>query len=129
MRCLIDRSFKICNSWNSFLNDTKTMKSDLIKNAYPRFLIDKAIKRYLDYKFSRNQNQLKDKCGVYYFKLPYIGNLSHYIKIKRPKLCKEFCKDNFNIKLVFNSFNVKNYFPDEDPIPNYLKSFLIYKFP
>ena len=127
--CLIDRSIKICNNWNSFYNDVENIKFNLIKNAYQPFLINKVIKRYLDYKFSSNQNQLKDKCGVYYFKLPYIGNLSHYIKIKRPKLCKEFCKDNFNIKLVFNSFNVKNYFPDKDPIPNYLKSFLIYKFP
>ena len=44
------------------------------------------------------------------------------------KLCKEFCKENFNIKLVFNSFKVKNYFSYKDPIPNYLKSFLVYKF-
>ena len=48
--------------------------------------------------------------------------------MKRLKLCKEFCKQNFNIKLVFNSFKVKNYFSYKDPIPNNLKSFLIYKF-
>ena len=44
------------------------------------------------------------------------------------KLCKEFCKENFNIKLVFNSFKIKNYFSYKDPIPNDLKSFLVYKF-
>ena len=43
-------------------------------------------------------------------------------------LCKEFCKENFNIKLVFNSFKIKNYFSYKDPIPNDLKSFLVYKF-
>ena len=62
------------------------------------------------------------------FKLPYIGNLSHHIKIKLSKLCKEFCKENFNINLVFNSFKIKNYFSYNDPIPNNLKSFLVYKF-
>ena len=46
------------------------------------FLIDKVIRKYLDYKFSSNQNQLKDKSDVHYFKLPYIGNLSHHIKNK-----------------------------------------------
>ena len=61
-------------------------------------------------------------------KLPYIGNLSHDIKNKLSKLCKEFCKENFNIKLVFNSFKIKNYFAYKDPIPNDLKSFLVYKF-
>ena len=44
------------------------------------------------------------------------------------KLCKEFCKENFNIKLVCNSFKIKNYFAYKDPILDDLKSFLIYKF-
>ena len=104
------------------------MESNLIKNPYPPFLIDKVIKKYLDYKFSSNQNQLKDKSDVHYFKLPYIGNLSHHIKNKLSKLCKEFCKENVNIKLVFNSFKIKNYFAYKDPIPNDLKSFLVYNF-
>ena len=90
--------------------------------------MNKVIKKYLDYEFSSNQNQLKDKSDVHYFKLPYAGNLSQHIKNKLSKFCKEFCKENFNMKLVFNSFKIKNYFSYKDPIPNYLKSFLVYKF-
>ena len=56
IKCLIDRLFKICNNWNSFHNDIENIKSNLIKNAYLPFLIDKVIKKYLDYKFSSNQN-------------------------------------------------------------------------
>ena len=78
--------------------------------------------------FSSNQNQLKNTSNVYYFKLPYIGNLSHHIKNKLSKLCKEFCKENFNIKLVFKSFKIKSYFSYKDPILDNLKSFLVYKF-
>ena len=43
------------------------------------------------------------------------------------KLCKKFCKENFNINLVFDSFKIKNYFSCKDPILNDLKSFLVYK--
>ena len=125
---MIDRSFKICNNWKFFHNDIENINSNLIKNAYPPFLNDKVIKKYLDYKFSSNQTQLKDKSDVHYFKLPYIGNLSHHIKNKLSKLCKGFYKENFNIKLVFNSFKIKNYFSYNDPIPNDSKSFLVYKF-
>ena len=125
---MIDRSFKICNNWNSFHNDIEDIKSNLIKNACPPFLIDKVIKKYLDYKFSSNQNQLKDTPDVHYFELPYIGNRSHHIKNKLSKLCKEFCRENFNIKLVFNSFKIKNYFSCKDPIPDDLKSSLLYRF-
>ena len=128
MNCLIDRSFKICNNWNSFHIDIENIKSNLIKNVNPPFLIDKVIKKFIAYKFSSNQNQLKAKSDVHYFKLPYISNLSHHIKIKLSKLCKEFCKENFNIKLVFNSFKVKNYFSYKDPVSSDMKSFLVYKF-
>ena len=55
IKCLRDRSFKIFNNWNSFHNDIENIKSNLIKNAYLPFLIDKVIKKYLDYKFSTNQ--------------------------------------------------------------------------
>ena len=37
IKCFIDRSFKICNNWNSFQNDLENIKSNLIKNAYPPF--------------------------------------------------------------------------------------------
>ena len=126
---MIDRSFKICNNWNSFHNDIENIKSNLTENSYPPVLSDKFIKKYLDYKFSSNQNQLIDTPDVHYFKLPYIGNISHHIKNKLSKLCKGFCKENFNIKLVFNSFKIKNYFSYKDPIPDDLKFFLVYNFP
>ena len=67
IKCLIDRSFKICISWDSSHNDIENIKSNLIKNAYPPFLIDEVFKKYLDHKFSNNQNQLKDTSDVYYF--------------------------------------------------------------
>ena len=124
---MIDRSHKICNNSNSFHNDIQNIKFNLIKNIYPPFLIDKVIKKLLNYKFSSSQNQLKDTSDVHYFKLPYIGNLSHHIKNNLLKLCKEFYRENFNIKLVFNSFKLKNYFSYKIPIPNDLKSFLVYK--
>ena len=49
-------------------DDVENIKSNLIKNAYPSFLIDKVIKKYLDHKFSNIKNQLKDTSDVYYFK-------------------------------------------------------------
>ena len=57
-------------------------------------MIDKIIKNYLDHKTSNNQNQLKETSDAFYFKIPYIGNLSHHIKNKLSKLCIEFCKEN-----------------------------------
>ena len=103
IRCLIDRSLKICNNWNSFHKDIANIKSNLIRNASPLFLINKVIKKYLNHKFSSNTSD------IYYFKLPYIGKLLHHIKNKLLKLCKEFCKENFkhlhSITTCFDSYN------------------------
>ena len=52
---------------------------------------------------------------------------SYHIKNKLSRLCKEFSKENFNIKLVFNSLKIKNYFSDKNWTPNDLKSFIVYK--
>ena len=93
----IDRSFTISNSWNSFHNDIEKIKSNLVKNAYPPFLIDKVIKMYLDYKFSSIQNQLKDKSDVHHFKLPYIGNFSHHIKTNVRNFANSFVKKTLTI--------------------------------
>ena len=37
-------------------------------------------------------------------------------------------KENFNIKLVFTSFQIKNYFLYKNPIADDLETFLVYKF-
>ena len=125
---LIDRPFKTFYNCNSFHNNIGNIKSNLIKNAYSPFLIAKVIKKYHSYKFSSNQNYLKDTSDIHYFKLLYIGNLSHHIKNKLSKLCNEFCKGNFNVKLVFTFFKIENYFSYKDPILYNLKSFLVYEF-
>ena len=84
----------------------KNIKSNFIENIFSSYLINEVIKTYLNHKCSSNQNQLKDTSGVYYFKLPYIDKLLHHIKNKLWKLWKEFCIEDFIIRLVFNSFNV-----------------------
>ena len=89
IKCLIDRLSKICNNWTSLHNDIENIKSNVTKYAYPLFLIDKVIKKYLDHKFSSSQNQLKNKSDIHYFKLPYISNLSHHIKIKQKSFVKK----------------------------------------
>ena len=80
-----------------------------MKNVYSPFLISKVIKKYVNYKFSSYQNQLKDTFDIHYFIIPYVDNLSHQIKNKLLQLCKGFCKENVNIKLGFTSFKIKNY--------------------
>ena len=117
---------------------------NLLNNSHPniKFPIEKQINHSINFlnvflSGINNQNLTPQT----YHKSTYTGllfnfksftsfsyKLSLHIKIKLLKLCEEFCKEKFNIKLVFNSFKIKNYFSYKDLIPNDLKSFLVYKF-
>ena len=82
MKDVIDRSFKICNNWNSFHNDIETLSLSFLKvHIYPLFLINKVIKKFLNHTFSSNQDQFKDTFDVYYFKDPIPDDLKSKFKI------------------------------------------------
>ena len=47
--------------------------------------------------------------------------------IENNKTVKQYCNEN-NVKIVFTSFKISNYFSVKDATPYFLKSFLVYKF-
>ena len=105
---MIDRSFKICNNWNSFHNDIESIKSSLIENTYPSFLINKVIKNTSIICFLVTKTNQKTHLTIITF--------CYHILI------------NLNFNLVFTSFKIKNYFSYKHPIPDDLESLLVYKF-
>ena len=107
--------------------DLNQIKKILKKNFYPEHLIDKTIKRYLNEKFSSNSQEKSSSDTSRYFKLPFIGRYSDVTKNKIQSLTKKLCKD-IDVKIVFNSFKIKDLFSTKDPLPSYLKSNVVYKF-
>ena len=70
----------------------ENIKSNLIKKAFLPFLVDKVIKKYLDYKFSSNQNQLKDKSDINYFNYHILATFHTISKINFRNFAKSFVK-------------------------------------
>ena len=127
VKCLIDRAFKINNTWKGFNEDIMKLTNTLTLNGYPKSFINKNINSYLNNFFNLiTKDSENTNCS--YFKLPYIGKFSNHTKKKIKTLIKRFCKDNVNIKLVFNSYKIKQYFSAKDKIPSDLKSNIVYKF-
>ena len=136
IKTLIDRAFKIDNTrdgFQNYLNDlTLTYKRNSFL-AHVSHVIDNTVKQYL----KKNSNTINGSSNALsqnnsinfrYFKLPYIGNFSKLADIKfKTLVCKNLCSD-FKIKLVFSSFKIKNFFTFKDPIPDVLKSYVVYEF-
>ena len=127
IKCLIDRAYKINNTWPGFHDDVSKIKDVLKRNSYPPFILDKIIKTYID-KIHYNNNKVSSELNkLQYFKLPYISKYSEQVQKKITKLCKQYYKEN-NVKIVFTSFKIRNYFSAKDATPYFLKSFLVYRF-
>ena len=56
-----------------------------------------------------------------------MGDFSTVTRIKLEHLLDVFCKD-IDIRIVFSSFKIRIFFSFKDPIPDALKSLVVYQF-
>ena len=92
IKCLIDRTYKICNSYQKIHKEFQKVTTLLLNNGYPRGIIDRHIKMYLNRKhkpLNKNASEIR-KSKFATFCLPFIGKASqqiekeirHFLKIK-----------------------------------------------
>ena len=117
VKTLVDRALKICNTWQAFNDDVASLTFILKKNLYPSKLIERII----------NCSVSEQEPNTFYFKLPYIGYFSSIAQKHIPRLSHSYC-NNVNIVLAFSAFKVGSLFRVKDPIPNGLRSCVVYKF-
>ena len=131
IRTLVDRAYKINNTLLAFNEDVKKLSYTLKRNQFPKHLINKVLKAYLDGVNSsitpcKDSDTTSDGICILYFKLPYLV-LSNFAQRKVSTLTKCYCR-NLNIKLVFSSFKIKNLMNVKDSVPKSLSSNVVYKF-
>ena len=130
IRTLIDRVFKINNTWFVFHKDIVNLVFILRKNLFPVHLIDKCVYRYLNTAIDQNgsiQNYTTSQGKQYFYKLPYLGRFSTIAQSKIRRLVNRYCHD-LDMKLVFTTFKLRNLFSVKDSVPRELRSRVIYKF-
>ena len=101
IKCFVDSAYEINYTWASFCNDVTKIKETLKRNSFLPFLIDKITKSYLDKVHSNNGQS-------------------------NPELTRVI-KDT-DLKIVFASVKINNYFSTKDETPYFLKSILVYIF-
>ena len=126
VRCLIDRIFKINNTWMGFHLDLEKVFQFLKRNLYPERILNKVSEKYLNSKYVTNTDvSCREATNVTYFMLPYLGRTSIALKSKMKKICDKY-KIKLNVKLAFQSFKLSNMLSTKDKLS--LKSHVVYKF-
>ena len=78
IRTLVDRAYKINNTWLGFHKDIERLTSILRKNLFPLQVIERVTRQYITKALSPQDLQVSASSSTYtqYFKLPYIGPFS-----------------------------------------------------
>ena len=118
----------ISSSWFLFHEEIVKIKHYLEKNSYPLSYVDKQIKFVFENQINEKRVTINATNNlVRHYKLPCIGHISTDVKREINRFCNFFCK-NLSIKIVLTPFKVADMFNMKDPVPNFLKSFVAYKF-
>ena len=132
VRCLIDRIYKINNSWAGFDCDLNKLFSILKRNLYPQNLCNKIAHNYLQQKRNidnsdKNPDDKPPDKIKHFFKLPYVGEMSNNIKHKLKIICERYCKD-IEVNIAFQSYKIGSVFSTKDKLGNMSKPMTVYKF-
>ena len=136
IKTLIDRTFKINNTWMAFHTDLQKLSVILRRNLFPENLINKYISKYIQQSSSQavEEGKTQSHSGIepqetpkFFFKIPYVGHFSVTAQRSIRKLANRLCKP-IDIRLVFTTFKVGNLFNVKDAVPGGLRTRVVYKF-
>ena len=127
-KSLLFRCFGLCSDFIKFHHEIDKLKSILYKNSYPRDLIDKCIKQFLDKiltpKLVVSTVPKKDLMIA----LTYVDKFSFQIRTRINRNMKNklpYC----NVRFVFQTkCKISNLLTFKDKIPSFLHSGIVYKF-
>lgn len=128
IRTLVDRTFKINNTWTGFHKDVSNLMHILKKNLFPSYLIENTINSYVTKAVSTSMSSASnEKVSAFYFKIPYVGMFSRITQKRIRRLIKYYC-NNLDIILIYTSLKVGALLSVKDPVPSGLRSRVVYKF-
>lgn len=127
LKCLIYRAYRLCSSWSLFHDEITVLRSMLLRNAYPSWILDRVIKLSVsnlikpNIKFGPNKERL-------YIGLPYLGKTTDAIRRAIKQICKEFIPHKDVIVFCKPGRRIANFFRVKDTTPFDLRSHVVYEY-
>ena len=131
IKCMLDRAWKICSNYELFHLEILSVKEILMKNDYPRSVIDKEISIFIGKKFKnseveKDKDKDKDKSKIFLV-LPYFNSqmdefasrLSNFVSRYYPTV-------KFRVMFTCPT-TLGKMFSFKEKTPNDLRSLLVYK--
>ena len=124
---LLFRAYTISSNWELVHKEVVTLKAILLKNAYPRNLIDSMVKKFFDKLHTKRDVATVPK-EQFEIVLPYLGSISGKIKRNMKSTITKYLP-TCEIKVIFKSpSRLCSVFTFKDKLPAYLTSGVVYKY-
>jgi len=124
---LIFRAFHLCSSWSLFHVEVSKLRSMLLRNAYPSWILDRIIKHSVT-----NFMQPRVKCGPrgerVYVGLPFLGSVTDQLRRSIRQINKQFMPHKDVIVYFKPGLRVSNFFRTKDSTPFELRSHVVYQY-
>ena len=128
IKTLLHRAYNICSNWQTFHIEVERLREYFYTNSYPKYLIDKHVKRFISDKFvtsHRNNDIAQEKK---YITLPFLGEYSYHVRNTLSVLLKKTIPD-VNFRFIFvNNNTIGSLFKCKDSIPTLLCSGVVYRY-
>ena len=117
----------VSSSWELFHNEIEFLRTIFSKNGYPVDLFWYYVKKFVDSRQTGiSNNKVKEDGVETIFSIPFVGKPS----ITFGRKIRELFKTNYgiNVRIVYTSFKVGNYFSLKCRTPLPLMANVVYKF-
>ena len=100
-----------------------------MKNGYPKFLIEKYIRKFLDDRFNDNHKETVFNDEINFnFVFPYFGRHSEKLRIDLNYIIEKYFP-NFKFRIILvNRLTIGSFFRYKDRLPSTVQSSLVYEF-
>ena len=127
LKCLLYRAYHLCSSWRLFHIEISTLRSMLLRNAYPSYVLDRIIKRSITYFMQPSVKYGPHKERVY-IGLPFLGKMTDQLRNSIKQINKQFMPHKDIIVYFKPGLRISSFFRIKDSTPFDLRSHVVYKF-
>ena len=127
LQCFLHWAYRpiISSNWFLFNKEVDFLKDVFMRNGYPEDMFFSSDRRFLEGVYNgKKQKIAEDKVETLFF-VPYIGLPAIVFSKKLQRLLKE--NYNINARLVYTTFQVKNYFSFKSRTPLPLLANVVYQ--
>ena len=127
--CLLDRAYRICNSYKAMHIEFETITDMLLRNGYPLPFIQNQIRRFLNNKHSDlNISKKVDKQATrLILRLPFIGNTSLHIEKELKSFFRRQLSGKLSLNVVHDCYKIGDMFKHKELQPKLYRHNVVYK--